>query len=114
MMKKFSLFRFVFALAMARGIVWLTCSLQRYDPFSLRHISDGLFAAAALEFLYSMEFLHTIMGHEASSRGHTANMYTRVKANMNTYRQPDGFFITEYLISAIIAALAGTILIFIS
>jgi len=112
-MKRFSLIRFVFALLVAGGIVWIVCSLQREDSFSLRHISDGLFFAAALEFLYSMEFLHTIMGHEASARGSYTNMYHRVKANINTYRQPEGMFIREYLVCAILAALAGTILIFI-
>jgi hypothetical protein len=32
---------------------------------------------------------------------------------MDSYRQPEGMFIYEYLASAIIAALAGTILIFV-
>ncbi len=112
-MKKFSLIRFIFALLVAGGIVWLTCSVQRNDPFSIRHISDGLFFAAGIEFVYSMEFMHTIMGHQASVHGASTNMYHRVKSNMDSYRQPEGMFIYEYLASAVIAALAGTILIFV-
>jgi hypothetical protein len=109
-MKKFSILRFLFGLLLVGGIVALCCAVQREDKFSLPHLSDGLFIAAAVVFLYSLEFTHTLLGHQASVHGSYFNAYYRVMANMNTYDRPNRFVIPEYLSAAVLAAAAGGVL----
>jgi hypothetical protein len=112
-MRKISWIRLVFALAAAGGITCLWCFLHKEDPFSVTHISEGLFAAAAIELLYSLEFIHTLMGHNASLRGSTpVNAYHRVRSNMDIYSEPDTPVILEYLIVAVLAGAAGLVLTF--
>jgi hypothetical protein len=109
-MKRFHFLRFAFALAAAAGIVWLCCAVHKEDPFSLRNLSDGLFIAAAVELLYSLEFLHTVLGHRAASFGSASNEYARVRANMGAYSEPERPIIPEYFVTALLAGAAGLVL----
>ena len=110
MKRRFSIFRIVFALILIGGIAAGWCALQREDKFTLPNISNGLFIAAAVVFLYSLEFTHTLMGHQASARGSDFNRYHRVKSNMDAYEEPNRFVIPEYLIMAVLAVVASVVL----
>ena len=113
MKRRFSIFRFLFALILIGGIAAGWCALQRENKFSLLNISNGLLIAAAVVFLYSLEFTHTLMGHQASARGSDFNRYHRVKANMDTFENSNRFVIPEYLIMAVLAAVTAVVLLLI-
>lgn len=110
MKRRFSIFRIVFALILTGGGMALWCALQKENGWSLRSIANGLYIGAAVTFLISLEFIHTLMGHQASVRGSDFNRYHRVKANMDAYEDPGRFAIPEYLIVAAAAAAAATVL----
>ena len=109
-MKRFSILRFLFALCLAAAVVFLWCLLQPGERFSLAHISDGLMVAAAVDILYSFEFLHTFLGFTASTAGSPANAYRRVRGDMTYSRRSDRPIIPEYLIFGILAGAAGALL----
>ncbi len=109
-MKRFSILRFLFALLLVGGIAALCCAVQREDRFSLSHLSDGLFIAAAVVFLYSLEFIHTLMGHQASVQGSAINAYRRVRTNMDRYETPARALIPEYFVASVLGAAAGLVL----
>lgn len=109
-MKRFSLGSFLFALVLAAAVVYLWCVLQKGESFTAAHIADGLLIAAAVDILYSCEFLHTFLGFRASNAGSPANAYRRVRGDMSCSRRSDRFFIPEYLIIGILAGAAGALL----
>ena len=110
-MKKFSVWRFLFALVLAAAAVYLWCVLQQGEKFTVRHISDGLFFATAVDILYGCEFLHTFLGFRATNAGNNvANAYWRVQGDMTYSTRSDRFFISEFLIIGIMAGAAGALL----
>lgn len=109
-MKNFRPIKCLIIFALCVGGAFLLCLLNTTDRFSLHHISDGLFIAAAIAFLFSFEFMHTFFGAESAQKGSTNNAYYRVKSDMEAHEAPKRLLIPEYAIAAAGAALAGLIL----
>ena len=109
-MKRFSILRFLFALCLAAAVVFLWCILQQGERFSLAHVADGRMVAAAVDIVFSFEFLHTFLGFNASNVGSPFNAYQRVRGDMTYSQRTDRLIIPEYLIIGILAGAAGVIL----
>lgn len=109
-MKRFRILSFLFALCLAAAVLTLWCVLQQGERFSLAHISDGLMVAAAVDILYSFEFLHTFLGFNASNAGSPFNAYQRVRGDMTYSGRTDRPIIPEYLIIGILAGTVGVLL----
>ena len=103
--------KFLFALTATGVITALYYIASKPDGFSARKLSDALVFAAALAFVYSLEFIHTFFGFGASRKGSELHAYHRVKTDMDVHEKSSRILIPEYALAAALAAAAGFLLI---